>query len=184
MVFASGAARDTALSAVKSEGMHAFLLDTNSLTIYSGSAWSTVGPVHGALTSWTPAIVQSGSVAATVNIGTYQRIGRMVTAHGLVTASATGTGSAVVTISLPVAADAGWVSDYANIGVGSISDASSGTGFYPGHVSLVSSTTCKIRAVAANTNPPTFLGAAGFTAALASGDIIDIQVCYPAAADA
>lgn len=42
MVFASSAARTTALSGVVSEGMLSYLLDTNSLEYYDGSAWQAV----------------------------------------------------------------------------------------------------------------------------------------------
>jgi hypothetical protein len=43
MVFASATARNTALSGVVSEGMVAYLLDTNDLTIYDGAAWNSFG---------------------------------------------------------------------------------------------------------------------------------------------
>lgn len=39
MVFASSAARTTALSGVLAEGMVSYLQDTNSLEVYDGSAW-------------------------------------------------------------------------------------------------------------------------------------------------
>jgi hypothetical protein len=39
MVFASASARDSALSGVLVEGMHAYLSDKNWLTYYDGSAW-------------------------------------------------------------------------------------------------------------------------------------------------
>ena len=43
MVFASASARNTALSGVLSEGMVAYLLDTNDVTIYDGAAWNSFG---------------------------------------------------------------------------------------------------------------------------------------------
>jgi hypothetical protein len=43
MVFASATARNTALSGVVSEGMLAYLLDTNDLTLYDGAAWNSFG---------------------------------------------------------------------------------------------------------------------------------------------
>jgi hypothetical protein len=43
MVFASATARNTALSGVLSEGMVAYLLDTNDVTIYDGAAWNSFG---------------------------------------------------------------------------------------------------------------------------------------------
>lgn len=43
MVFASSAARTTALSGVLAEGMISYLSDTNDLQIYDGSAWVSYG---------------------------------------------------------------------------------------------------------------------------------------------
>jgi hypothetical protein len=42
MVFASSAARTTALSAVLAEGMFSYLSDTNSFEYYDGAAWQSV----------------------------------------------------------------------------------------------------------------------------------------------
>ena len=43
MVFASSAARTSALSGVLAEGMMSYLQDTNSVEVYNGSAWVAVG---------------------------------------------------------------------------------------------------------------------------------------------
>jgi len=43
MVFASSAARTSALSGVLAEGMMSYLQDTNSVEVYNGSAWTAVG---------------------------------------------------------------------------------------------------------------------------------------------
>lgn len=43
MVFASSAARTTALSGVVAEGMVSYLLDTNATEVYDGSAWVGIG---------------------------------------------------------------------------------------------------------------------------------------------
>lgn len=43
MVFASDAARTTALGTVVSEGMASYLLDTGSFEIYNGATWQAVG---------------------------------------------------------------------------------------------------------------------------------------------
>jgi len=45
MVFASSAARTSALTSVLSEGMCSYLLDTNKFEIYNGSAWVTVATI-------------------------------------------------------------------------------------------------------------------------------------------
>ena len=48
MVFASAAARTTALTSVLAEGMVSYLQDTNAVEVYNGTAWTAVG---GGLTS-------------------------------------------------------------------------------------------------------------------------------------
>ena len=50
MVFASAAARTSALSAVLAEGMISYLQDTNSVEVYNGTAWAAVGGAGGGLT--------------------------------------------------------------------------------------------------------------------------------------
>lgn len=182
MRFATAAARDSALTTVKTEGMMAYLIDLNTVTVYNGSAWSTIGPVHGALTAWTPAITQSGGVTCTVTRAVYTRNGRWISGTFYLVVTGTGSASNVVTISLPVTA-VGNNGDYF-VGNGKIYDAS--TTF--GHVSIMvlhSSTTMKFEVVQGG-SVDAYLGAAGstFTAALASGDVCTGQFQYEAAADA
>jgi hypothetical protein len=43
MAFANSTARTSALSAVLAEGMMSYLLDTNAVEVYNGSAWVSVG---------------------------------------------------------------------------------------------------------------------------------------------
>lgn len=43
MVFASAAARTTALTGYVAEGMMSYLADTNEVSVYDGSAWVSVG---------------------------------------------------------------------------------------------------------------------------------------------
>jgi hypothetical protein len=45
MVFASSAARTTALASVLAEGMASYLRDTNKFEIYNGSAWVTIATI-------------------------------------------------------------------------------------------------------------------------------------------
>ena len=52
MVFATAAARDSALTSVKADGMHAYLGDVNRVTVYDGSNWITTQSVN--QESWTP----------------------------------------------------------------------------------------------------------------------------------
>jgi hypothetical protein len=98
MRFASAAARDSALASVLTEGLVTLLLDTNTLTVYTGSAWSTLGPVHGALTSWTPTVTQTGSVTVTNNYSRYIRIGRLIAGWFSLTVTGSGSGSANIVI--------------------------------------------------------------------------------------
>jgi hypothetical protein len=51
MTFASTAARDSALSGVLANGMHTYQTDTNTITMYNGSAWRIV---HRGETGFTP----------------------------------------------------------------------------------------------------------------------------------
>ncbi len=50
MVFASTAARDTALAAVLADGMHAYTTDTNTLWVRRGGAWRTLSKPPAAYT--------------------------------------------------------------------------------------------------------------------------------------
>ena len=67
MVFASAAARTTALSGVLAEGMVTYLKDTDALEIYSGSAW--VGYGSGDITGVTAGTgISGGGTSGTVTI--------------------------------------------------------------------------------------------------------------------
>jgi hypothetical protein len=96
MRFADASARNTALASVLAEGMIAYLIDTNTWTVYTGSAWSTIGPLHGALTSWTPTVTQTGSVTVTNNYSRYRRTGRHI--EGWFSLNVTGSGSGLADI--------------------------------------------------------------------------------------
>lgn len=181
MVFASAAARDTALSVPKAEGMVAYLLDTNRFTVYTGSAWSTVGPVHGAPTAWTPTVSQPGAVTVTVSRASYWRVGRLVTCEMYLAVTGAGSaGNAVIIGGLPAAMVA---SNALAWGSGFLFDASTGI-FFQWLSVAESSTTVALfgTASAAPTNPR--LGVTGFTVGLASGDLIVGGFSYEAAADA
>lgn len=182
-VFASAAARDTALSTVKAEGMCAYLLDLNVLTVYSGAAWSTVGPVHGAPMSWTPAVVQSGAVTTT-NVGsTYSRLGRLVFADFILTVTGAGTASNLILVTLPVA-PAFTGSALLPIGVGRVFD-TSGNLNYPATMEMASATTMAFRTTDLIVNEGRFgLYSGVFTQALAAGDTLNGTIQYQAAADA
>ena len=152
------------------------------MTIYSGAAWSTIGPVHGPLTTFDPVITQSGAVAHTVNSSTYQRVGRNISWRFTLTCSGAGTAANVVTVSLPV--NNVLASDMATIGTMEIYDTSANT-IYGGPAVTVTAGTIRARSRFPDANVGfTYLGTLNFTAALAAGDIITGCVAYECASDA
>jgi hypothetical protein len=103
MVFASATARNTALSGVLSEGMVAYLTDTNDLTIYDGAAWNSFGTGDiTAITAGTGITVTSGTgPIPTVAISTSPTIAGTINATGDINLSATnGPGSVVDELTL------------------------------------------------------------------------------------
>ena len=182
MRFASAAARDTALAAVLTEGLRAYLIDLNVETIYSGSAWSTQGPVHGALTSWTPTCTQSATPTFTISNATYQRVGRWVEGWARLTFTATpGTANNAILVGIPIAAVS---STFGVVGVGHWFDSSAGT--YGGfHLSTASTTTCQLLdSTQFTTTPLLGVTGSGNANAVANADVISYSFAYEAAADA
>ncbi len=110
MTFASATARDTALASVLDEGMCAYLEDTDVITIYSGSAWYSIGP-FGAWSAYTPALTASSSNptlgSGSSATGRYQRVGRNVSFQAQISFGTSGTaaGSGTYRISVPVTVD-------------------------------------------------------------------------------
>ena len=157
------------------EGMTIYETDTDKLLTYTGATWSSIGPVSGALTSWTPAVTQTGSVTVTVNNATYTRTGRWIEGYCYLTVTGSGTGSSNVTVSIPVTA----VSTTSTcVGTMTLFDTSAGT-WYHGGLILNSSTTVKAMPNA-GTNA---LGSSSFTAGLAAGDVVTMTFAYEASAD-
>ena len=180
MRFASAAARDTALSAVKTEGMLAYLLDVNTLTVYSGTAWSTIGPVHGAPTSYTPTWTGI-TLGSSTQVAEYVRIGRAVFFKVQLTLN-TATVTTPVTFSLPVTG-----TELLHFNAYLIDTA--GAVNYTGYAVMTSTTVCTLKAVdtahlsgyakdasVSNTVPK----AAGW----ATNDVWKISGMYIASADA
>ena len=180
MVYADASTRsaDSTLTAALREGMVSFLADTNVLQVYSGSAWSTIGPVHGALTSWTPTVTQSGSVTVTNTYSRYIRIGRLVIAYWKLAVTGSGTSSNAIFISLPVTASATAV----NIGAAHLYD-SSGNLHYTAQPRVNTAADMALYA-SEQAQSDLRLGVFSFTAGLASGDLLSGTVAYEAAADA
>lgn len=137
----------------------------NTYAKHTGDAWNT----------YTPAIVQSGTVTKTTNYAAYWRGGRKISVNVLCTMTGSGTSSNIVTVSLPVTAKTGSVA----FGSGYIYDASTGI-YYPGIAYLATASTIAFIDSTQSSTSPT-LGAAGFTAALASGDIVNFSMTYESA---
>jgi hypothetical protein len=139
--------------------------DTNTYLSGEGGAW----------TAWTPTVTQLGAVSVTVTSAVYGRWGRMIVGHLRLSVTGTGTAANAVTVSLPVTSARASVP----VGSGGVYDVSA-TLNYTGNVSL-SSTTAFVfepQGLGVSANP---IGVAGFTAALAAGDIIQAFFQYEAA---
>jgi hypothetical protein len=92
LVFASAAARDAAITSPQ-EGQTCYLKDTDTVLIYSGSAWSTLSSI-GAWTNYSPTITAgSGSYTTASANGSYIRVGKLcvLRLYGLITTVGTGT---------------------------------------------------------------------------------------------
>jgi hypothetical protein len=99
MRFASEAARNAALSGVLAEGLVTYQDDTNTMTLYNGSAWVIVGePVQ----SWTPTVTQSGAVTKTVTWGYYQRSNGLFTASCRLDFTGAGTATNKIIVTSPI----------------------------------------------------------------------------------
>lgn len=136
--------------------------------IYDGSAWKQVNDL-GTLQSYTPTLTQSGAVTKTVTQALYKQMGRWSAGIIDLAITGSGTGGNPVLVGLPSAVSA---STNAVIGQGYVFDTSAGL-FYGG-IALASTTTV-ISLLPTNADPSSVLGAATFTAALASGDRISIR---------
>lgn len=182
--FASAAARSSAITSPV-EGMVSHLNDVNSLGVYSGSVWSTLGPVHGALTSVTPVVTQGATPTFTNTLSDYTRFGRLIVGQCRVAITGAGTASnAIVVSGFPACA-----SNVDVIGAGYIVDASAVLS-YSVRASMQTATNIQFHSTHGSTSAGALstvlmgVGGAAMTAALASGDAISFNFAYEAAADA
>jgi hypothetical protein len=140
--------------------------DINTYLMHEGGAW----------TSWTPVVTQSNTPTLSNTRSRYGRAGRFIYGDAIVTLSSAGTAANAVVITVPVQMSS--TNNNSVIGEGWITDTSAGFNYY-GILARNTATTCVFirrtdgAAAAA-------LGASGFTAALASGDIITMQFKYEA----
>ena len=124
--------------------------------------------------TYTPTLTQSVAVSKTVTFAKYMEAGNFIVGHVKLAVTSAGTASNAITLTLPVAAaQSGPCS-----GTGVVYDASAGL-LYKGLVNLVSSTTVTLL----NTGDTALgsLGQSGMTAALASGDEVNLSFFYEAA---
>lgn len=130
----------------------------------------------GAWSSWTPTVTQSGSVTGTVTRARYARYGRTIHAYCTFTVTGSGTGSnAVIIGGLPATAATSAIP----CGVGLIYDNSAAAN-YQAVAYLASTTSVSLYSTGSTAGDPR-LGAATFTAGLASSDTVNINITYEAA---
>lgn len=123
-------------------------------------------------TSYTPTLTQGGNVSKTVTYARYIKLGRLVVAEMYLQVTGSGSSSTAIEVGLPVTAAQSIVS----------------TGTFRVYDASVPTNRTGI-AVLANTgevsglmdNVTNYMGVAGFTAALASGDSVLVNVTYEAA---
>lgn len=145
--------------------------------ILNSSLNTATGQVGGAWASYTPTLTQSGTVTCTVDRAVWTRIGKTI--HFMVALTVTGTGTAnnAVTVSLPATA----ATSLRSIpGSGYIGDVSVTTN-HPGFAFLQTTTTVVLFNSFTTTSSLQYaLGGtgSGFTAALASGDVVQISGTY------
>lgn len=139
--------------------------DINTYLMGEGGAW----------TSWTPTVIQSGGVTVTNFRSRYARYGRLIVFSTSLTVTGSGTGSNPVTVSLPVTAATSGIP----IGQAALFDNSTTT-FYPAMTWLQSTTTASMFNTT-STGGSQILGAATFTAGLATSDTINMSGVYEAA---
>lgn len=175
--YASAAARtaDAALTAALREGMVSYLDDLNVLQVYSGSAWSTIGPIHGAWTSfavtWANLTVGNGTATAS-----YRRVGREITYKVRLQFGTTTSVTGPINVLLPVACEANFGD--LECGANVMYYDNSAVLRFRGFTAAVNSTTIKLL----NSSSVDTSATSPFTWAVS--DVIFLLLTYEAAADA
>lgn len=156
---------------VLSAGTNGYFLQTDSAEA-TGLKWATTAAPTYTWSDYTPTLTQSGTVTATVNFAKYVDVGNIRFIDVSLSVTGSGTGSNVVTVSIPSSA----ASTGATVGSGYFYDTSA-SGYLTFIVETASSTTVKFMASGGGTSTnKDFLGAGTpFQSALASGDLIKFQ---------
>jgi hypothetical protein len=126
----------------------------------------------GVWTSWAPTVTQAGSITKTVTYARYIKLGRLVIAQAYLAITGAGSSATAVTVSLPATA----AQSALPVGTFYLYDASAGFN-YVVPASLASTTT--VNGLITGTSG--VIGTNTFTAALASGDSVLIDVKYESA---
>lgn len=146
-------------------------------TVPGGIRWNV-----GAMPVYAPTISQGGVVTYNGN-GFWTRQGRAITVEFIFTITGSGTASTLISFDLPVAADAGWVSDYGCLGQFHSYDAAPSNQHAEGVVTLATTTAVKFRTAAQATVGVVLFGIGVHNGGLAAGDILSGCFTYPAAGD-
>jgi hypothetical protein len=140
--------------------------DMNLYASHEGGAW----------TSYTPSTSQGATPTLTVTFARYARASRLITVQVNLAITSSGSAATAVTMSLPATAA---TSSTIIAGGGYIVD-NSASSQYPGFTYL--SSTTAVGLLPASTTTLGLLGATGgFTAALASGDTVQMAFVYESA---
>jgi hypothetical protein len=99
---------DTGLASARpatgpTDGAHYWATDTDTLSVWDGSAWRIVREPS---QSWTPVVTQAVAVTCTVTRAMYHRFGPVVYASCDLAITGSGTTSNAIAVSLPVTASA------------------------------------------------------------------------------
>ncbi len=130
--------------------------------------------LHDKWIDYVPVLTQSSVVTKTVTYARYYNTGKTVTAQIKLAVTGTGTGSQPIVVSLPVGA----LQNGLIVGSGFVLDASVGF-MYKGIVDILDAT--HIHAYWTGDTTPSVLGSVGMTAALASGDEVNMFAIYQVA---
>lgn len=140
-------------------------------------AFSATFPIGtGAWTSYTPTLDQAGAVTKTVDYAKYMQIGRMVVVEIFLTVTGTGTGANAVQVGLPItaASSLGLIVGSFNVYDNSASQIITGA-------SVLTSTNTVAGFTGGGPVTNNLMGTVGFTAGLASSDVVRVFLTYEAA---
>ena len=168
-IFATTVARDAAITA-PFVGQRAFISGTLINTQYNGTAWVEVGPI-GTWTTFTPQLrTGTTNVPSTNNYGRYVQQGKMITAQAKVTATAGGTASGAIKLSIPTGTAV--VGTDSTIGTYLVKD--TGTAYYTGAAGIVEAGYVSGQAYNSADN----MGASTPAMTIVLGDVVSYAVVY------